>query len=147
MKIAIASDHAGYELKVRVFDYLKAQGHTQEDFGCPDKTPIDYIDTGQPAAESVARRDHDIGILICGTGQGMSIIANKVKGTRAALCHTSEFAVLAREHNDANVLVLAGRYIKPELAFEIVDSFMKTDFSNAERHINRINKITKYENK
>ena len=145
MKISIASDHAGFELKRYVIGCLVDKGFTVEDFGAFDTNPVDYIDTGLPAVQDVVSGRSDLGILICGTGQGMSIIANKVRGIRAALCHSVEFARLAREHNDANVLVLAGRYTGEELAMEIVETFIHTAFSHEERHLVRINKIREYE--
>jgi len=145
MKISVASDHAGYELKRYVIECLVDKGFEIEDFGAYDANPVDYIDTGLSAVQDVVLGRSDCGILICGTGQGMSIIANKVKGIRAALCHTVEFARLAREHNDANVLVLAGRYIGEELVMEIIETFLHTVFSNEERHLVRINKIKEYE--
>jgi len=145
MKIAIASDHAGFELKKGVIRYFEKEGVEVEDFGGFDENPIDYTDTGILCAENVAAGKSDFGILICGTGQGMNVIANKVKGIRAALCHTPEFAKLAREHNDANILVLAGRYAGFFVAKEIVEAFLNTNFSNEERHIKRINKIKEYE--
>lgn len=147
MKISIASDHAGYDLKETVIEYLKSNNYLVEDFGAFDTNPIDYVDTGLSASESVASGNCQFGILICGTGIGMSIIANKVQGIRAGLCHSAEFAKLTRQHNDANILVLSGRYTDTKTALEIVESFINEKFSEEERHINRINKISNYENK
>jgi ribose 5-phosphate isomerase B len=145
MKIAIASDHAGFGLKSGIIRYLEKSSNEIEDFGTYDTEPVDYVDIGVPCAESVAKGNHDIGILICGTGQGMNIIANKVYGIRAALCNNQEFAKLAREHNDANVLVLAGRYTDFFEVREILDAFLHTKFSEQDRHTKRINKIKEFE--
>jgi len=147
MHIALASDHAGFDLKQHLMTYLKTQNIPFTDYGCPDKTPMDYVDTGILASESVANGTCQRGILICGTGLGMSMIANKVRGIRASLCQSIEFARLTRQHNDANILVLAGRFTDLSYAIQIVDAFLNEDFSAQERHINRIEKITKYENK
>lgn len=146
MKISIASDHAGFKMKSGVIKYLKEQNYSVNDFGAYDENPVDYVDTGLAAAKQVATGSCDFGILICGTGIGMSIIANKVKGIRAALCHNTEFAKLTRQHNNSNILVLSGRFTESSTALEIVKTFIEEPFSNDERHINRINKIIKYEN-
>ncbi|MCK4700716.1 MAG: RpiB/LacA/LacB family sugar-phosphate isomerase, partial [Bacteroidales bacterium] len=108
--------------------------------------PMDYPDTGFKAAEAVAKGDYERGILICGSGLGMSIVANKVKGIRAALCHSVELARLSRQHNDANILILQGRFMSKYLAKDIIKIWLSTEFSEG-RHINRINKIKKYERK
>jgi ribose 5-phosphate isomerase B len=147
MIISIASDHAGFDLKAAVILHLNHAGIKTEDFGAFDNNPVDYIDTGLLACECLMSNKSDLCILICGSGQGMNIIANKVNGVRAALCHTIEFAKLAKEHNDANVVVLAGRFVETDLALKIVDTFINTPFSNEERHIKRINKIKEYEDK
>ena len=145
MKICLASDHAGFALKEIIRTYLEEKGYTITDFGCFNTEPIDYVDTGLLAAEHVAMQKSDFGVLICGTGQGMNIIANKVKGIRAALCHTKQFAQLARMHNNANILVLAGRFIDQHAAIDVVDAFLNEPFSDEIRHFNRIEKINKYE--
>lgn len=142
IRIAIASDHAGYELKEKIKQYLK--DYEIIDLGAPSTESMDYPDTGFKAALSVSRNDCSKGILICGSGIGMSIVGNKVKGIRAALCHTKEYAKLSRKHNNANVLVLAGRFISQYLAYEIIETWLKTDFEKG-RHLRRINKIKKYE--
>ena len=147
MKISLACDHAGFELKQIVITFLKTQGAKIADFGCFDTNPVDYTDPAIPACESVVSGENNCGILICGSGLGMSMIANKVKGIRASLCQSVEFAKLTRQHNDANVLVLAGRFTEPELAIEIVKKFLIEPFSGEERHIKRIQKILNYENK
>jgi len=142
MKIAIASDHAGFELKEKIKGAFPQFEMT--DFGCFNEDSMDYPDVGFPAAEAVRDGNCEKGILICGTGLGMSYVANKVKGIRAALCQTSEFAKLSREHNHANVLVLSGRFISFEKAKEIIDTWFSTEFIGG-RHQKRIDKITKYE--
>jgi len=144
MKIALASDHAGFELKELIKKYLT--NHEILDFGTANKQSMDYPDTGFKAAESVSNGECDKGILVCGSGIGMSIVANKVSTIRAALCQTKEFAELSRRHNDANILVLSGRFISHFLAKEIIETWLSTEFEKG-RHQNRIDKIKKYENK
>jgi ribose 5-phosphate isomerase B len=144
MKIAIASDHAGFELKEQIKNYLS--DYNIEDFGTNSDESMDYPDTGFNAADAVSKGECERGILICGSGIGMSIVANKVSGIRAALCQTKEFAELSRKHNDSNILVLSGRFISRYLAKEIIDVWLKTEFENG-RHQTRIDKIKLYENK
>ncbi|HPK83400.1 MAG TPA: ribose 5-phosphate isomerase B [Candidatus Syntrophosphaera sp.] len=138
MKIAIASDHAGYELK----EAIKAAfpEHEFEDFGTHSVDSMDYPDTGAPAAQAVAAGKAESGILICGSGIGMSITANKVRGIRAALCTNTDLARLSRIHNDANVLCLAGRFTAVPYALEIVNNWLNSAFEGG-RHQNRIEKI------
>lgn len=143
MKIALACDHAGFELKEKVKDYLK--DHEVIDFGTYNDSSMDYPDTGFKAATAVSKGDCERGILICGSGIGMSIVANKVPGVRAALCQTETFARLSRQHNNANVLVLSGRFIASYLAGDMIKTWLNTKFE-AGRHENRIIKIKKYEN-
>ena len=140
MIIAIASDHAGFELKNKLKDHLNNHGVTVEDFGTFKSESVDYPDYGILAARAVSQQRADRGIVICGSGIGMSIVANKVKGIRAALCLSEEMAELSRRHNDANVLALPGRLIDHELALKIVDRWLKTPFDGG-RHLRRINKI------
>ena len=142
MRIAIASDHAGFELKEAIKKFLTE--YELVDFGTDSISSMDYPDSGFKAAQAVADGDYDRGILICGSGLGMSIVANKVKGIRAALCHTKQYARLSRQHNNANVLVLAGRFISPYLAHDIIRTWFATDFE-AGRHERRINKIRDFE--
>jgi ribose 5-phosphate isomerase B len=139
MKIAVASDHAGFLLKEHLIDYLK--GHFIFDFGTYSEEPMDYPDTGFPAADAVSRGECDRGILICGTGIGMTIVANKVKGIRASLCNSPEIAILTRKHNNSNILTLAGRFLDLKQAEEIVDAWLKTDFEGG-RHQRRLDKIS-----
>ena len=141
MKIAIGSDHAGFKLKEIVKAFLKRKKHEFRDFGAPDENPVDYPDYAYPVAESVARGEFDRGILICGSGVGMSIAANKVRGVRAVLVHDTYTAKQSREHGDCNVLCLAGRKLTRAKAGKIVDVWLKSEFSGDERHLRRIRKI------
>ncbi|GMQ57681.1 ribose 5-phosphate isomerase B [Vallitalea sediminicola] len=139
--IAIGSDHGGFELKQEVIKYLETNKIEFKDYGCYDQNSVDYPDFAKKVCKAVVNKESDKGILICGTGIGISIAANKVKGIRAALCHDCFSAKATREHNDANVLALGGRIVGIELALMIVNIFLNTEFSNDERHIKRINKI------
>ena len=141
MKIALASDHGGYGLKCEVIKHLEERGFTYEDYGCYSEESCDYPDYAHKAAHAVADGVCDLGILICGTGIGISIAANKVPGIRAALCHDCFSAQATKEHNDANMLAMGARVIGPGLALKIVDTFLDTPFSNDERHIRRINQM------
>ncbi len=145
MKIAIASDHGGFEYKEQLIPYLSSLGYEITDMGCYSTDSIDYSDYAFPLAEAVSDGTVERGIVICGTGIGVSICANKVKNVRCALCTDPLMAKLTREHNDSNVLALGGRIIGIELAKEIASTWLKTPFSNDERHIRRIEKISKYE--
>lgn len=141
MMIALGSDAAGFELKQTVIKHLEERGLEYKDYGCFDESPCDYPVYGKKVAHAVAEGECDRGILICGTGIGISIAANKVKGIRAALCHDVFSAKATREHNDANILAMGARVIGPGPALLIVDAFLDTEFSNVERHINRINQL------
>lgn len=145
MKVAIGCDHGGINLKPVLVDYLQKQGIEFKDFGCYDKQSTDYNEYGEKVAKAVAKGDYDFGILICGTGIGMSIVANKVKGIRCGHCHDVFSAKMTRLHNNANVIAFGERVIGPGLMIEIVDAFLHTDFSGDERHQRRINKITALE--
>ena len=145
MKISIASDHGGYVLKEAVKKHLIEKGYEVKDFGTDSLASCDYPDFGKPAAEAVANGEVDKGILICTTGIGMSILANKIKGIRAALCADTVSARLTREHNDANILVMGAGIIGEILAMSIVDTFLNTEFTNEENHVRRIAKIAKAE--
>ena len=147
MKIALGSDHGGYQLKENLKECLMELNVEYTDFGCNNEQPVDYPDIGFKVSDEVKNGRYDRGILICGTGIGMSIVANKVDGIRASLCHDVFSARNAREDNDANILVLGGRIIGPGLAKEIVKVWLNTNFSQEERHINRLNKIKQEENK
>jgi len=146
VRIAIGSDHAGFPLKEELRHRLKSEGHDVVDYGCHSTESVDYPDTAIPVADAVRRGEVDRGILMCGTGIGMSITANKVPGIRAALCGESYAARLAREHNDANVLALGGRITGPELANEIVRVFLGTSFAGG-RHSRRVEKIAASEHR
>ncbi|MFR1565294.1 MAG: ribose 5-phosphate isomerase B [Christensenellales bacterium] len=145
--IAIACDHAALHLKNEVIAHLKKNGYEVTDFGISREGAVDYPDYALPVAEAVASGRADKGILICGTGIGMCIAANKVKGIRCALCSDTFSARATREHNDANVLAFGERVVGAGLALDIVDVFLTTPFSGASRHVNRIGKITAIENK
>lgn len=140
MKIAIASDHAGFKLKKELSSFLKELGHQVLDFGTFSEESVDYPDFAFPAAEAVAGAIADFGILICGTGIGMAITANKIVGIRAANCTSVEMAEMARRHNNANVLTLGARITDPEVAKNIVQVFLDTEFEGG-RHMIRIEKI------
>lgn len=144
MKIAIASDHGGYAYKQELIPYIESLGHQVMDLGCHSPDSVDYPDYGIPCAQAVARGEADRGVVICGTGIGISISANKVPGIRCALCTDPLMARLTREHNDANMLAMGGRIIGIELAKDIVRVFLSTDFAGG-RHKTRIDKIAQYE--
>jgi len=146
MKVAIASDHAGFELKEKIKKQLEELGYKCKDFGTNSNESVDYPDYALKVAESVAKKDYERGILICGSGIGMCMVANKIPGVRAALCHNVETARLSREHNDANVLTFGARMIDENTAKEMVRVWLKTDFLG-ERHLRRINKIRDIERK
>lgn len=143
MKIVIGSDHGGFELKEEIKLYLIGNRIEVEDVGIYSKETVDYPDIARKAIEIFRNRSFDFGILLCGTGQGMAITANKHRGIRAALCTNSYLAKMARLHNNANFLCLGGRVIGIELAKEIVDTFLKTEFEGG-RHKLRLEKIEKY---
>lgn len=147
MKIAIACDHAALKLKNDVIEKLGKEGYEVEDFGIYEQKSVDYPDYALPVAEAVASGKADKGILICGTGIGMSIAANKVKGIRCALCSDTFSAHATREHNDANILAFGERVVGEGLAMDIVDTFLKTPFSGDDRHVKRIAKISTIEDK
>lgn len=139
--IAIGNDHTGYELKMEIIKYLEEKGIEYKDFGCGKIDASDYPVYAKAVCKAIQNKECDKGILICGTGIGISIAANKMKGIRAALCHDCFSAEATRLHNDANVLALGARVIGPGLAVKIVDTFLNTDFSGQERHIRRINML------
>ncbi|RKM58464.1 MULTISPECIES: ribose 5-phosphate isomerase B [unclassified Butyrivibrio] len=139
--IALASDHGGFDLKEAVKKHLEERGLEVKDFGTYDKSSCDYPDFGRPAAEAVASGECEKGIVICTTGIGISIVANKVKGIRCALCSEVTSARLTREHNDANMLAMGGGFTGELLAMEIVDTFLDTPFSGLEKHSRRISKV------
>lgn len=142
--LVLGSDHAGFDLKEQLKTYLQKKGYAIDDKGVFNANPADYPCIGQEVAHQVAQKQ-ERGILICGTGIGMSIIANKVKGIRAALCHDLKTAQASREHNDANVLCLGGRILDKETAQKITDVWLTTPFSSEERHHRRVRLITDVE--
>jgi len=145
MKIALACDHRGYKAKEDVKTYLRAKGEQVQDFGCDNAQSCDYPDSAFPAAESVAKRENDVAIMFCGTGIGMSIVANKVHGVRAALCHDELTAELSRLHNNTNVLCLPADLIGDALIHRVVDVWLDRSFESG-RHQRRVGKIIDYEN-
>jgi ribose 5-phosphate isomerase B len=144
MKVAIASDHGGMNIREEIKALMNELGIEFEDFGCECETSVDYPDYALPVAKKVAEGEFDRGILICGTGIGMSIAANKVKGIRCALVHDTFSARATREHNDTNILAMGERVIGPGLARDIVKIWLSTDFEGG-RHATRVDKITEIE--
>jgi ribose 5-phosphate isomerase B len=140
MKIAIGGDHAGFSYKEELKKMLTEQGYEVKDFGPFSEASVDYPDFAHPVATSVESSETDLGVLICGSGNGVAITANKHQGIRAALCWTEELGSLARQHNNANVLCLPARFIDLDLAKKITTIFLKTDFEGG-RHANRVNKM------
>jgi len=141
MKIAIASDHAGFKLKEIIKNYLKRKKVEFKDFGTFSEESVDYPDFARPAAEAVAAGKFDRGIVLCGSGVGVTIVANKVSGIRAVTAYDTYSAKQSRQHGDCNVLCLAGRKLTRAKATKIVDAWLKTEFSGEERHLRRIRKI------
>ena len=145
MKIGITNDHRGLVLKQTLTNYLENKGYNIIDYGTDSDDSVDYPDYAFKLGKSLQKKDIDLGIAICGTGIGMDIALNKVKGIRCAKASNEEEAILARSHNDANVLALSAK-ISSDIAKDIVDKFINTNFSNDKRHIERIQKIKEYEN-
>lgn len=146
MKIAIGCDHGGFELKRVIISHLEKKNYQIKDYGTYTAESCDYPEFGQKVGEAVVSKECELGIIICGTGIGISIAANKVPGVRAALCSDTFSAHATREHNDANVLALGARIVGVGLALDIVDTFLSSTFEGG-RHENRINKITEIEKK
>lgn len=145
MKIAVASDHGGFQYKEIIKARLSNQGFEVKDFGCFNEESCDYPDFAFPCAKAVSRKECDLGIVICGTGIGVSIVANKVRGIRCALVLDEQTAAITREHNDSNMLAMGARILTQEGMEKIVDTWVHTKFSNEQRHLNRIDKIAKIE--
>jgi ribose 5-phosphate isomerase B len=143
MKIAIGCDHAAFKLKEVLKKYLISNGYDIKDFGCYSEERADYPDFAHPVSNVVESKEFDFGLLICGSGNGINMSANKHKGIRSALCWNSEIAQLARLHNDANILTLPARYITEEEAKKCVDLFYTTSFEGG-RHIERVKKISEW---
>lgn len=139
--IAIGSDHAGYSLKQTIIEYLEQNNLSYKDYGCYSEQSCDYPVYAKKVANAIVNGECDKGILICGTGIGISIAANKIKGIRAALCHDCFSAQACREHNNANIIAMGSRVIGSGLAVRVVEEFLNTEFSNDKRHIDRINQI------
>lgn len=140
MKIAIGADHAGYGYKAELIAYLNTKGFEVQDFGTNSEASCDYPDYVHPLADAVEAKKADLGVLICGSANGIAITANKHQGIRAAICWETEIAGLSKQHNDANVVCLPARFISIELAKNIVDTFINTPFEGG-RHQNRVDKI------
>lgn len=139
--IPIGADHAGFILKGKIINFLETHGYQVKDFGCFSEESIDYPDYAHPVAEMVEQNAGMLGILICGSGNGINMTANKHKGIRSALCWNDEIAALARQHNDANIVALPARFISDEVALDIVKIFLGTEFEGG-RHQKRIDKIS-----
>lgn len=139
--IPIGADHAGFILKGKIIQFLESKGYQVKDFGCFSEESIDYPDFAHPVAEMVEQNIGTLGILICGSGNGINMTANKHKGIRSALCWNKEIAELARQHNDANIIALPARFISEEEALDIVDAFLGTAFEGG-RHQRRVDKIS-----
>lgn len=146
MKIALGSDHGGFKLKNEIISYLKENGYEIKDFGTYTTESCDYPEYAEKVAEVVANKEFDFGILVCGTGIGISMSANKIPGIRAALCSDTFSAHATREHNNANILALGERVVGPGLAIDIVKTFLNSEFEGG-RHQNRIDKISEIEKK
>lgn len=140
MNIAIGGDHAGYELKAKFIEKLKELGHDLKDFGPYSAESCDYPDFVHPLSQAVEKGEFTFGIVICGSGNGVNMVANKYQGVRSALCWDKELAEMAKAHNNANVLAVPARYISQEVAFEILQAFLSTAFEGG-RHAKRVNKI------
>lgn len=141
MRVAAASDHAGYELKTLLVRLVEQLGHTVSDLGTHDTAPVDYPDSATAVGRAVRTARADRGILVCGSGVGASVAANKIPGVRAGLCHDTYSAHQGVEHDDMNILVLGGRVVGPALATELVEAFLRARFSGEERHVRRLAKI------
>lgn len=146
MKIAVGSDHAGFKLKEEIVKHLQSKGYDFKDFGTYSDASCDYPDFAEIVAREVADKNYDLGILVCGTGIGISIAANKVPGIRAAVCGDTFSAHASREHNNANILAMGARVVGTGVALDIVDCFLNAKFEG-DRHARRINKITELEKK
>jgi len=140
MKISIGNDHAGPEYKKAIVEMLKTKGHEVTNYGTDTNDSVDYPDFGHAVAKDVTEGKADFGILICGSGNGIAMSANKHQGVRAALCWTKEIAALARQHNDANIISIPARFTSIQQATEMVDTFLDTKFEGG-RHQNRVDKI------
>jgi ribose 5-phosphate isomerase B len=145
MKIAIGGDHAGFELKELLAMHLTALGHSLLDMGTNSAESVDYPDFAKAVAEAVQKGEAERGIVVCGSGVGACVVVNKIRGVRGAICHDTYSAHQGVEHDDMNVLCLGGRIIGPNLAYELVDAFVRAKFTNEERHVRRLNKVKELE--
>jgi ribose 5-phosphate isomerase B len=145
MNVAVASDHAGFELKKGIVEHLRRAGYGVLDLGTNTNDPVDYPDIAVRVGHALTEGKADRGILICGSGVGVSVAANKIPGVRAGLCHDTYSAHQGVEHDDMNVLVMGARVIGSELARELSDAFLKARFSNEERHVRRLEKVRELE--
>jgi ribose 5-phosphate isomerase B len=141
VKIAIGADHAAYELKEHLRKWLEKNGYPLKDFGTFNLESADYPDFAHPVADAVEKKEFDLGLLLCGSGNGVAITANKHQGVRAALCWNEEVAALARQHNDANIVCIPARFVSYELAEKILDRFLHSSFEGG-RHERRVGKIS-----
>lgn len=141
-KVILGSDHGGFQLKEKIVGYLISQGYDVVDLGTRDEESVNYPEYGRKVALEVVKEDA-MGIVVCGTGIGISIAANRIKGARAGLCHSTEYAKLTREHNNANILALGGRFLEDIEAFDIVDTFLTTEFEGG-RHQLRVDDIDNF---
>ena len=146
MKIAIGCDHGAIEYKDKLVKELKDKGYQVKDFGCYDTNSVDYPDYSKLVAKAVSNNEYDKGIVLCGTGIGVSIVANKFDNIRCALVNDPEVAIITREHNDSNVLAMGARVIDYDTCLKITNNWLETKFTNEKRHIDRINKIKEIEN-
>lgn len=138
--IPIGADHAGFELKARIIEQFSKKGYTFKDYGCYSTDSIDYPDFGHPVADHVEENKDTLGVVICGSGNGINMTVNKHQGIRSALCWNNEIAALARQHNNANIIALPARFIDETAALEMVETFLKTSFEGG-RHQRRVDKI------
>ncbi|MDN3668967.1 ribose 5-phosphate isomerase B [Echinicola jeungdonensis] len=139
-KIAIGGDHAGFHYKQKLIDYLTVAGYEVKDFGPDSDASVDYPDYVHPLCRAIEEGEYEKGIVVCGSGNGVAITANKHQGIRAAICWQEDLAALARQHNDANVIAVPARFVQYDLAMQMVDTFLNTEFEGG-RHANRVNKI------
>ncbi|GHM99999.1 ribose 5-phosphate isomerase B [Cytophagales bacterium WSM2-2] len=140
-KLAIGADHAGYEMKEHLKKMLEKEGYVLKDFGTNSPEPADYADFAHPVSYAVEKKEFDLGVLVCGSANGVAMTANKHQGIRAAICWTEELAALARQHNNANILCVPARFVSEELAQKIVHKFLTSTFEGG-RHERRVNKIS-----
>ena len=140
-KIAIGADHAGFELKEKLKLWLEKKGYQTKDFGTHSVSSVDYPDFAHPVASAVENKEFDLGLLVCGSANGVAITANKHQGIRASICWLEELAALAKQHNDANVLCIPARYVSDDVAEKILDRFLHSSFEGG-RHASRVNKIS-----